>query len=91
MLSAQTMIITRKYKKHMSPKAKSAISVCADSVKKIRVCDAFRLCDEAFKMGCLIEIEKILKKENYPVYSAFCEYRDEEYGGIINFAKSHKK
>jgi hypothetical protein len=75
----------------MSPKAKAAILSCADSVNKIRPCDAFRVCDEAIKMGVLTEIENILKKENPAVYSAFCEYRDEEYGGIINFAKSHSK
>ena len=75
----------------MSPKARSCILIAADCVKKIRPCDAFRVCDEAFKMGVLTEIENILKKENPAVYSAFCEYRDEEYGGIINFAKSHSK
>lgn len=76
---------------NLSPKVRSAILIAADSVKQIRPCDAWRVCDKAFELSVLTEVEKALEKENSAAHAAFCEYRDEEYGGVIAFAKSHSK
>lgn len=60
----------------MSPKARSAILVAADSVKQIRPCDVWRVCDKAFELSVLSENLYYISKKS-PCGNFYFEILDE--------------
>lgn len=62
----------------LSPKARAAILVAADTPAKVRASDAFRVYDEALKMHVVDEVKAILRAVNPAAFDALCQYEGEE-------------